>query len=199
MEQYLDARVKRYVQKRLFSKIDKTKTILGLAGTHPEKYIEVLPYHKQVILVDFNPVNDSVRRNSLVGEFDLINSQPAHYSPITFVDCDFCKSILSCGDDLLYIYNKMKRSTVKNKYIAFTFSLRGVGLTKTWQWLKENFKELNIQSNVPLSSLDDITNLNLIQKRQYVRQYYDSTGHPINLYGYRDSGACMISGLIKVA
>lgn len=30
------------------SHIPKTKTILGF----PEKYMEVLPYHKQVILVD---------------------------------------------------------------------------------------------------------------------------------------------------
>lgn len=79
MEQYLDAKVKRFVQKRLFSYIPKTKTILGLAGTHPEKYMEVLPYHKQVILVDFNPVNSSIRRNSLIGEFDLVTSQPANY------------------------------------------------------------------------------------------------------------------------
>lgn len=84
------------VQKRLFSYIPKTKTILG---SHPEKYMEV--YHKQVILVDFNPVNSSIRRNSLIGEFDLVTSQPAHHSPITFVDCDFCKSIVSCGDDLI--------------------------------------------------------------------------------------------------
>lgn len=34
MEQYLDAKVKRYVQRRLFSKIGKAKTILGLAGIH---------------------------------------------------------------------------------------------------------------------------------------------------------------------
>lgn len=72
MEQYLDAKVKRFVQRRLFSRIDKAKTILGLAGTHPEEYMKILPYHKQVILVDYNPV----RRNSLVGEFDLITSQP---------------------------------------------------------------------------------------------------------------------------
>lgn len=32
MEQYLDAKVKRFVQKKLFSHIPKTKTILGLAG-----------------------------------------------------------------------------------------------------------------------------------------------------------------------
>lgn len=81
MEQYLDAKVKRFAQRRLFSRIDKAKTILGLAGTHPEEYMKILPYHKQVILVDYNPVNPSVRRNSLVGEFDLINSQPANHSP----------------------------------------------------------------------------------------------------------------------
>lgn len=103
--------------------------------------MEVLPYHKQVILVDFNPVNSSIRRNSLIGEFDLVTSQPAHHSPITFVDCDFCKSIVSCGDDLIYIYNKMKKSLVKNKYIAFTFSLRVVGFDATLNWLKVNFPE----------------------------------------------------------
>ena len=193
MEQYLNARVKRYVQKRLFSKIDKTKTILGLAGTHPEKYIEVLPYHKSVILVDFNPVNDSVRRNSLVGEFDLVNSQPAHYSPITFVDCDFCKSILNCGDDLLYIYNKMKRSNVRNKYIAFTFSLRGVGEEKTLKWLQDNFPELGINT-----ILSHSINLSILQHRQYVKEYCHRDGKPINLFGYRDSGDNMISGLIKL-
>lgn len=80
MEQYLDARVKRYVQRRLFSKIDKTKTILGLAGTHPEKYIEVLPYHKRLVLVDFNPSRNYVKRNSLVGEFDLLNAYAADYN-----------------------------------------------------------------------------------------------------------------------
>lgn len=196
MEQYLDARVKRYVQRRLFSKIDKTKTILGLAGTHPEKYLEVLPYHKNVILVDFNPVNDSVRRNSLVGEFDLVNSQPAQYSPITFVDCDFCKSILSCGDDLLYIYNKMKRSTVRNKYIVFTFSLRGVGEQATLKWLKDHFEELNIKSDIVFSHS---ISLDILQRRQYVKEYCDHSTKSLNIFGYRDSGDNMISGLIKIA
>lgn len=56
MEQYLDAKVKK---KRLFSHIPKTKTILGLLIQK-----NIWNYHKQVILVDFNP---------------------AHHSPITFV------------------------------------------------------------------------------------------------------------------
>lgn len=41
MEQYLDAKVKRFVQ--LFSHIPKTKTILGLAGTHPENIWKFFP------------------------------------------------------------------------------------------------------------------------------------------------------------
>lgn len=172
MEQYLDAKVKRFVQKRLFSHIPKTKTILGLAGTHPEKYME---YHKQVILVDFNPVNSSIRRNSLIGEFDLV----AHHSPITFVDCDFCKSIVSCGDDLIYIYNKMKKSLVKNKYIAFTFSLRVVGFDATLDWLKANFPELSVINRyVPE-----------MKRRQYIKELN------LALYIYRDSGDNMISEL----
>lgn len=40
MEQYLDAKIKRFTQKQLFKKITKVKTMLGLGGLHPEKYLE---------------------------------------------------------------------------------------------------------------------------------------------------------------
>lgn len=42
MEQYLDAKIKRFTQKQLFKKITKVKTMLGLGGLHPEKYLEVV-------------------------------------------------------------------------------------------------------------------------------------------------------------
>ena len=42
MKQYLDAKVKRFVQKRLFSHIPKTKTILGLAGTNIWKFFPII-------------------------------------------------------------------------------------------------------------------------------------------------------------
>jgi hypothetical protein len=71
------------------------------------------------ILVDFNPVNPFIRRNSIIGEFDLLLQERAL---VTFVDCDFCKSYKS--NDLLYIYNKMKKNTV-------AFSLRRTGLEDT--------------------------------------------------------------------
>lgn len=194
MEQYLDAKVKRFVQRRLFSRIDKAKTILGLAGTHPEKYMKILPYHKQVILVDYNPVNPSVRRNSLVGEFDLITSQPANHNPITFVDCDFCKSVVTCGDDFTYIYNKMKKSAIHNKYIAFTFSLRNVGLERTLEFLSQFM-------NIPKCYSAPSLHICELKSRQFVKQFLstdESTTTRLPLYMYRDSGACMISGLIKL-
>lgn len=197
MEQYLDARVKRYVQRRLFSKIDKTKTILGLAGTHPEKYIEVLPYHKRLVLVDFKPSRSYVRRNSLVGEFDLLNAYAADYNPVTFVDCDFCKTIKSCGDDLMYIYKKMKRSTVRNKHIAFTFSVRNAGLSETISWLRQ-IEELHLPYNEPIIS-KKIQGTEIFDKFQFVKQFFTQSGKALDLYEYRDSGAIMISGLIKVA
>lgn len=82
MEQYLDAKIKRFTQKQLFKKITKVKTMLGL---HPEKYLEVVPEHKNCVLVDFNPA--LVRRNSLIREFDLLTNSPAERSPLNFVDC----------------------------------------------------------------------------------------------------------------
>jgi hypothetical protein len=194
MEQYLDAKVKRFVQRRLFSRIDKAKTILGLAGTHPEEYMKILPYHKQVILVDYNPVNPSVRRNSLVGEFDLITSQPVNHNPITFVDCDFCKSVVTCGDDFTYIYNKMKKSAIHNKYIAFTFSLRNVGLERTLEFLSQFM-------NIPKCYSAPSLHICELKSRQFVKQFLstdESTTTRLPLYMYRDSGACMISGLIKL-
>lgn len=109
MEQYLDAKIKRFTQKQLFKKITKVKTMLGL---HPEKYLEVVPEHKNCVLVDFNPADALVRRNSLIREFDLLTNSPAERSPLNFVD--FCKSIINNGADLLYIYTKMQLSPIRS-------------------------------------------------------------------------------------
>lgn len=196
MEQYLDAKVKRYVQRNLFKQINKAKTILGLAGTHPEKYREVLPKSNRTILVDFNPVHLGIRKNSLIGEFDIISNFDSNYNPITFVDCDFCRSIITNGVDLLYIYNKMKLSKARNKYIAFTFSMRGVGEHETIKWLSINFPELNITRHCQFFNDNEFKDLNY---RQYVQCMFDcEKGGRLNLYKYRDSGDNMISGLIKL-
>lgn len=40
MEQYLNAKVKRFVQKQLFNQITKVKTVLGLGGLHPENTLK---------------------------------------------------------------------------------------------------------------------------------------------------------------
>lgn len=194
MEQYLDAKVKRFVQKQLFKKVSKVKTVLGLGGLHPEKYIEVLPEHKNCVLVDFNPVNALVRRNSLIGEFDLLTNSPANHSPLNFVDCDFCRSIINNGADLKYIYDKMQLSLVKNKYIAFTFCIRGAGEERTIEWLAKNFPELNISKDYTF--VND-TRCKDLGYRKYVKRMFDGEKF-LDIYRYRDSGDHMISGLIAL-
>lgn len=94
--------------------------MLGLGGLHPEKYLEVVPEHKNCVLVDFNPA--LVRRNSLIGEFDLLTNSPAERSPLNFVD--FCKSI-------------------RNKYITFSCRTAGEQLSG-WQRISQNliFQEI---------------------------------------------------------
>lgn len=188
MEQYLNAFVKREVQSKLFSQIKSAKTILGLAGTHPEEYIKVLPSHKRLVLVDFNPVNPFIRRNSLIGEFDILSYEDANYSPVNFVDCDFCKTYKSCGDDLIYIYNKMKKSLVRNKYISFTFSIRKAGFSETVNWLTNNFPEFFTEYYQP----------HTVEYKSFSnRKFYKQCAE--NFYMYRDSGDIMVTGLIKIA
>lgn len=140
MEQYLDAKIKRFTQKQLFKKITKVKTMLGLGGLHPEKYLEVVPEHKNCVLVDFNPADALVRRNSLIGEFDLLTNSPAERSPLNFVDCDFCKSIINNGADYLY-----EDAAFSNQKQVYHFQLQNCG--RTIEWLAKNFPELDIPRN----------------------------------------------------
>lgn len=70
----------------------------------------------------------------------------------------------------------MKKSLVKNKYIAFTFSLRVVRFDATLDWLKVNFPELSVENR----------NINRyvpeMKRRQYIKELNPA------LYIYRDSG-----------
>ena len=105
---------------------------------------------------------------------------------LNVVDCDFCKSIKSDGIDLLYIYTKMKRSNVRNQYITFTFSLRGVGLEATLDWLNDNFN-LNIENRTFNKIEGDFG------YKKFIHKLYNQ-----DIYMYRDSGDYMISGLLKI-
>lgn len=184
--QYVDAKAKRAVQKRLFSKITKCKTFLGLAGPHPEEYRKILPQANNYVLVDFNAVDESIYQNSLIGAFDTLRYHQHCYTMLNVVDCDFCKSIKSDGIDLLYIYTKMKRSNVRNQYITFTFSLRGVGLEATLDWLNDNFN-LNIENRTFNKIEGDFG------YKKFIHKLYNQ-----DIYMYRDSGDYMISGLLKI-
>ena len=183
MKSYNDCPLKRSIQKNhcWFGEIYH-KTILGLSS--PEvvyDYIQVLPKHDDLILVNYEPKDDVINANSLIGMFDIL----LHRNIIpTFIDADFCNSILSSGDDLIYIYNKCKKLN-KDITISFTFSIRGVGLLNTIEWLKHNFPEIwfglvKVPFNKPLWKF---------------RQFAYSYGDCIH---YRESGDQMITGIIKI-
>lgn len=88
----------------------------------------------------------------------------------------------------------MKKSAIHNKYIAFTFSLRNVGLERTLEFLSQFM-------NIPKCYSAPSLHVCELKSRQFVKQFLstdESTTTRLPLYMYRDSGACMISGLIKL-
>lgn len=78
----------------------------------------------------------------------------------------------------------MKKSTVRNQYIAFTFSLRGVGIDKTLNFLRQFM-------DIPLFVRKQSCH---IHGMQYIMQFADLDDPSIRLplYIYRDSGDNMI-------
>ena len=182
MKSYNDCPLKRDIQSCMWIIEPHHKTILGLSS--PEivsDYLRVLPEHDNLILVNYEPTDDAINANSLVGMFDIL----LHRNIIpTFIDADFCKSIKSCGDDLVYIYNKCKKLN-RNITISFTFSIRGIGLLYTLKWLQEHF-DVNVGNYIGHPVLEEHYGY-----RQFANKYGDCIH-------YRESGDQMITGIIKL-
>ena len=182
MKSYNDCPLKRNIQLGMWFPEPFHKTILGLSS--PEVvcgYLQVLPKHDDLILVNYEPIDEAINANSLVGMFDIL----LHRNKIpTFIDADFCDSILSSGDDLVYIYNKCKKLN-KNITISFTFSISGVGLLYTLKWLQEHFN-VNVNNCIGHPVLEEYYSY-----RQFANKYRDCIH-------YRESGDQMITGLIRI-
>ena len=183
MKSYRDCTLKRTIQYALWDSESKHKTILGLSSPEVvQDYISVLPKYENLILVNYEPIDEAINCNSLIGMFDIL----LHKNLIpTFIDADFCNSIKNSGDDLIYLYNKCKRLN-RDITISFTFSIRGVGVKKTLVWLLQNFKEFKIYK--PKKYVGKLPN-----KRQFLYYYGDTCFH------YRESGDQMITGVIKIS
>ena len=182
MKSYRDCKLKRAIQRSLWILEPEHKTILGLSSPEVvEGYLQVLTKHKNLVLVNYNPIDDAINCNSLIGMFDIL----LHRNIIpTFIDADFCNSIKNSGDDLVYIYNKCKKLN-RDITISFTFSIRKVGVQPTINWLKEHFPEIHIETN-PLQVYA------FYDKRQFAYSYGTDCIH------YRESGGQMISGVIRI-
>ena len=182
MKTYDNAFLKRAIQKYLWTNIAKCNNILALSSPqYVPEYIKCLPIYKNLYLVNFAPESKVINANSLIGMFDILLYRKIYPD---FIDADFCNSIKSSGDDLVYIYNKYKKLN-RNITISFTFSIRGVGLLNTIKWLKHNFPEIwfglvKVPFNKPLW-----------KSRQFAYSYGDC------IY-YRESGDQMFTGVIKL-
>lgn len=183
MKSYNDCPLKRSIQKNhCWFMEPHHKTILGLSS--PEivnDYLQVLPEHDDLFLVNYEPIDEAINANSLIGMFDIL----LHRNIIpTFIDADFCNSIINSGDDLVYIYNKCKKLK-RDITISFTFSIRGVGLSKTINWLHKQFPEIWFGLiKVPFDQ-------HLWKSRQFAYAYGDCVH-------YRESGDQMITGVIRI-
>lgn len=184
MKTYDNCPLKRAIQHVLWKNIPVQKRILALSSPNFEQeYIEALPNRKELTLVNFEPKLsfDCIQQNSLIGAFDMMlykNQIP------TFIDADFCRTIKSCGDDLIYLYNKCKKLN-KDIIISFTFSIRGTGVLYTLKWLHENFN-VNVNNYVGLP---------ILEEHYGYRQFCNKYGDCIH---YRDSGDQMVTGIIKI-
>lgn len=129
--------IKRTVQRELFEGI-KTKRVIGLAGPTPDEYLDILKEHsKEQFLCDYNPSKDYVQKNSLIGLYQLENP--------SWVDADFCSSIIDNWNDILYIWKELQMSKFQTTYFTFNVSLRtGHSHKYTYDWIKKNVMDFNI-------------------------------------------------------
>ena len=182
MKTYDNAFLKRAIQKHLWTNIAECNNILALSSPqYVPEYIKCLPTHKNLYLVNFAPESKVINANSLIGMFDILLYRKIYPD---FIDADFCNSIKSSGDDLIYIYNKYKKLN-RNITISFTFSIRGVGVNYTLKWLHEHFN-VNVNNYIGLPILEEHYGF-----RQFCIEYGDCIH-------YRDSGDQMVTGLIKL-
>ena len=73
MKSYNNCILKRNIQLGMWFPEPFHKTILGLSS--PEvvcDYLQVLPKHDNLILVNYEPIDEAINANSLVGMFDIL-------------------------------------------------------------------------------------------------------------------------------
>lgn len=118
----------------------------------------------------------------------------ADLSPGNIMDCDFCSTYKTSGNDLLIVIDKMNNSKLLNKYILFTFSTRGASIKETLSWMNNNIFDktlfIELEKEV-LINKGFKGHLREITHNQF--KYSES-----KLYSYRNGGSPMLTGLIKL-
>ena len=176
--------VKREVQHIMFTTVNKKGVkITGLAGNNSKEYKQMLKLHfssSNITLVDLKEVGEGI-----------INKPIGEVNPTSVMDCDFCSTIATSGEEFLKVYNKM--SAIKGKKVlSFTFSLRlKGGLDRTLCWL----------NNYVYSNTLDLNKGNYTRSFSQLK-YWKIIGHTQDKFDesilvmYKDSHT-MLSGAIS--
>lgn len=128
----MEHKIKRIVQRLLFSKIEPGLTMRGLAGEEPLVYKELILETikpSELTLVD---LTWSKERKAAGVKLENIQQEI-----VSIMDCDFCDTFKNSGVTLRTIKEAMDERC-NNRYLLYTLCLRGAPLAATWDWLNRN-------------------------------------------------------------
>jgi hypothetical protein len=176
--------VKRIVQQILFTQMATNGDVTGLAGEDYQDYEKVLKkyFKRKIFLVDTNITGPNIR-NECITNTKLTR----------IVDCDFCKSYVNAGEELITVFNKMIQQPIKtySRVLLFTLSLRGPGLNNTLDWLNLHLYDGSLKTDKVKKSLliDDFSYIRIINHSQI-------TFNSSFLIQYRDSSHMLSGGVL---
>lgn len=140
----MEHKIKRTVQRLLFSKIEPGLTMRGLAGEEPLVYKELILETikpSELTLVD---LTWSKERKAAGVKLENIQQEI-----VPIMDCDFCDTFKNSGVTLRTIKEAMDERC-NNRYLLYTLCLRGAPLSATWDGLIETSMIIPLLSSLKI-------------------------------------------------
>lgn len=182
----MEHKIKRIVQRLLFSKIEPGLTMRGLAGEEPLVYKELILETikpSELTLVD---LTWSKERKAAGVKLENIQQEI-----VPIMDCDFCDTFKSSGVTLRTIKEAMDERC-NNRYLLYTLCLRGAPLVTTWDWLNRNIYD---------NTLTEFSKDKIFTSGYYGKNYLMELKHEQSsfiesvIYHYKDTHP-MVTGLV---
>ena len=182
----MEHKIKRTVQRLLFSKIEPGLTMRGLAGEEPLVY-------KELILETIKPSELTLVDNVWSKEREAAGVKWEYIQKeiVSIMDCDFCDTFKNSGVILRAIKEAMDERC-SNRYLLYTLCLRGAPLAATWDWLNRNIYD---------NTLTEFSKDKIFSSGYYGKNYLMELKHEQSsfiesvIYHYKDTHP-MVTGLV---